>query len=77
MNGLGGPRTEARQVLISPATTFAEAPVMNARAMFQRVLSSWAVDVLALRKKGLDRPSLRLTPGAKRHRRAVQRRRAA
>jgi len=31
----------------------------NARRMFQNVLPGWASDVLMLRKKGLDRPSLR------------------
>ncbi|MEC9374431.1 MAG: hypothetical protein VYC34_11335 [Planctomycetota bacterium] len=30
-----------------------------ARAMFQRVLKGWAMDALALRQSGLDRPSVR------------------
>lgn len=33
-----------------------------AQAMFQRVLSGWACDVLALRKAGLDRPRFRAEP---------------
>ncbi|HNB60626.1 MAG TPA: hypothetical protein PK308_09940 [Phycisphaerales bacterium] len=32
---------------------------MDARRMFNRVLASWAMDVLALKKRNLDRPSLR------------------
>lgn len=31
----------------------------DARAMFSRVLQSWASDVLSLRRRGLDRPSFR------------------
>ena len=37
--------------------------VMNAKAMFQRVLSGWASDVLALRRRGWDKPCLRLCAG--------------
>jgi len=53
---------------------------MNARAMFQRVLSGWATDVLALRRRGWDRPCMRLNAGAapaRRERRQAGRRRAA
>jgi len=32
---------------------------MDARRMFNRVLAAWAMDVLALKKRNLDRPSLR------------------
>ncbi len=35
----------------------------DARQMFQRVLASWATDLLTLRARGLDRP-VRRTPGA-------------
>ncbi len=31
-----------------------------AKAMFQRTLTGWASDVLALRKRGWDKPCLRL-----------------
>jgi hypothetical protein len=41
------------------------------RIMFERTLSSWAADVLSLRRRGLDRPvwhaggpAGRMTPGA-------------
>lgn len=34
-------------------------PRMDAKRMFQRVLSAWAVDVLALRRRGWDRPCVR------------------
>lgn len=34
--------------------------VMDAKVMFQRVLGAWAVDVLALRRRGWDKPCLRL-----------------
>lgn len=46
-----------------PATSILESQqqVMNAKAMFQRVLTGWATDVLSLRKRGWDRPCLRLT----------------
>lgn len=33
---------------------------LQAQQMFRRVLASWASDALALRRAGLDRPSLRL-----------------
>ena len=33
--------------------------VREARAIYQRVLAGWAMDVLELRRGGLDRPSLR------------------
>lgn len=29
------------------------------RGMYERVLASWAMDVLALRRRGLDRPGAR------------------
>lgn len=29
------------------------------RAMFERVLAAWAMDVLSLRRRGLDRPTVR------------------
>lgn len=32
---------------------------MDVRRMFNKVLQSWAMDVLALKRKGLDRPSVR------------------
>jgi hypothetical protein len=57
---------------------------MNARAMFQRVLSGWAVDVLSLRRRGWDRPCMRLggaesgrEADARRPRRSAARKRAA
>lgn len=34
-------------------------PRVAARAMFERVLGAWAMDVLALRRRGLDRPGRR------------------
>lgn len=37
----------------------AERAVFEARAMFQRVLTGWAMDVLALRREGLDTPTVR------------------
>ena len=46
-------QTDARQL--------SQDPVMIARAMFQKTVSNWAGDVLALRKRGWDRPCLRLT----------------
>lgn len=39
---------------------------MNTKAMFQRMLAGWATDVLALRKRGWDRPCLRLTGSSRR-----------
>ncbi len=33
--------------------------VREARAIYQRVLAGWAMDVLELRRGGLDKPSLR------------------
>lgn len=36
----------------------------TARAMFQRVLASWAGDLLELRRRGLDRPGRRDGTGA-------------
>ena len=44
----------------SPAQANADA-VREARAIYQRVLAGWAMDVLELRRGGLDRPSLRCT----------------
>jgi hypothetical protein len=44
-------------------------PQASAQAMFQRVITGWAMDALSLRRRGLDRPSERsgtglwLTPG--------------
>ncbi|MCB9846816.1 MAG: hypothetical protein H6814_00235 [Phycisphaeraceae bacterium] len=53
----------------APANTEA---VREARAIYHRVLTGWAHDVLTLRRDGLDRPSLRgwgdtlpVTPGRK------------
>lgn len=37
----------------------AERAAIEARLMFQRMLTGWAMDVLTLRKQGLDAPSLR------------------
>lgn len=37
----------------------------QARAMYRRVLSGWAMDALTLRRKGLDRPCAR--KGSRRH----------
>jgi hypothetical protein len=34
-------------------------PRTQARAVFGRVLSSWALDLLELRRRGMDRPSHR------------------
>lgn len=31
----------------------------QARVMFERILTGWAMDVLALRRRGLDRPGSR------------------
>lgn len=36
-----------------------ERGAMDVRRMFNKVLQSWATDVLALKKRGLDRPSVR------------------
>lgn len=33
--------------------------VREARAIYQRVLAGWAMDVMELRRGGLDKPSLR------------------
>lgn len=33
--------------------------VREARAIYQRVLSGWAMDVLTLRREGLDKPTFR------------------
>jgi hypothetical protein len=38
--------------------------IERSRAMFARVLSAWASDMLVLRSRGLDRPSARRTRGA-------------
>jgi hypothetical protein len=41
----------------------------EAKVMFQRVVTGWAMDALSLRRRGLDRPSVRegtglwVTPG--------------
>ena len=50
--------------LLPTAAAARRETLMNARAMFQRVLSGWATDVLALRRRGWDRPCLRLCSGA-------------
>lgn len=34
-------------------------PEARAQAMFQRVITHWAMDALSLRRRGLDRPSVR------------------
>lgn len=34
-------------------------PCAEARVMFERVLAAWAMDVLSLRRRGLDRPGHR------------------
>lgn len=34
-------------------------PRMDAKRMFQNVLGAWAMDVLALRRRGWDRPCVR------------------
>ncbi len=79
----------AKPTSVTPGTTFAAVPgspresLMNARSMFQKVLSGWAMDVLSLRRRGWDRPCLRLCAarpsgaGGKRVPRAAGRRRAA
>ncbi len=38
-------------------------PCAAARRMFERVLTGWAMDVLSLRRRGLDRPGYRLARG--------------
>lgn len=38
----------------------AERAVDDARRMYRRVLATWAMDVLALRAAGLDKPGFRL-----------------
>lgn len=45
-------------VTTSGGRTHPEAIDVN--AMFDRVLRSWAMDLLRLRKHGLDRPALRM-----------------
>ncbi|HMN40676.1 MAG TPA: hypothetical protein PKE29_07495 [Phycisphaerales bacterium] len=79
----------ATPTTVTVGTTHAAVPgspresLMNARSMFQRVLSTWAVDVLSLRRRGWDRPCLRLCAArpaeaaGRRSRRAAGRRRAA
>jgi hypothetical protein len=37
----------------------ADAHVNQLQHMFNRVLQSWAMDILSLQRRGLDRPSLR------------------
>lgn len=37
----------------------AEQALIDSRRLFQRHLSTWAMDCLALRQRGLDRPSAR------------------
>ncbi len=37
----------------------ADEGVLRAREMFRRALSAWAMDTLALRRAGLDRPCVR------------------
>lgn len=39
--------------------TPASDPSAAARIMFERMLAAWAMDVLALRRRGLDRPGRR------------------
>lgn len=41
------------------------------RAMYRRVLASWASDLLALRARGLDRPVRRVAGAGARVRRAA------
>ncbi|MBY0311024.1 MAG: hypothetical protein K2W85_03040 [Phycisphaerales bacterium] len=69
------------QLITSPEASMQESdPVKHAQAMFNRVLSSWAMDVLALRKRGWDVPCRRLARVegvSRRVRRASGRRRAA
>jgi hypothetical protein len=38
-------------------------PQEHARHMFQRVITGWAMDALALRRSGLDRPCVRTGSG--------------
>ena len=38
--------------------------VCDVHAMFQRMLTGWAMDTLALRRRGLDRPCRRTCAGA-------------
>lgn len=68
--------------MVNAGTRTGREAVMDAKAMFQRVLGAWAVDVLALRRRGWDRPCLRSpsrgTPGlAVKPSRRVPRKRAA
>ncbi len=37
----------------------ADAHVAHLQNMFNRVLQAWAMDILSLQRRGLDRPSLR------------------
>lgn len=39
-------------------------PCAAARRMFERVLTGWAMDVLALRRRGLDLPGYRTAEGS-------------
>ena len=39
-----------------PAAADAERAVTEARRLFQRTLAAWVVDLLALRRAGLDQP---------------------
>lgn len=41
------------------ATVESEAARSEMRRMFNRTLSAWAMDVLELRRRGLDRPGVR------------------
>lgn len=77
----GSHGVEPVQLITSPEASMQESdPVKHAQAMFNRVLSSWAIDVLALRKRGWDVPCRRLARVegvSRRVRRASGRRRAA
>jgi hypothetical protein len=44
----------------SSSVPFSRESVMIAKSMFQRTLTGWATDVLALRKRGWDKPCRRL-----------------
>lgn len=45
--------------MVAASTLSSREAVMHAKTMFQHVLSGWASDVLSLRRKNLDRPSVR------------------
>ena len=72
-----------RRPMLAASEVNGRESVMIAKSMFQRTIAGWASDVLSLRKRGWDRPCLRLCArgGAampvKRMVRASGRRRAA